>query len=536
MIRPLPLPAAPPESPARRAAPSRGAIGPSAPLLLLAFALLLGAYFVARAGPNWGEADTTGQTTAIRAVAGSGQLVPASGGAYPNGYGYAAVSDLLLAFSGLGLPALQRFVYPLLSALLVLPAWALYRELAGSARLAALATLLLLIQPEFLFVALRGSHERVLRALMLASLWLLARSFRLRDRPAHFALHVALFYLVAYGLVATNVLFGISFLAAIATAMGGAWLLGRWRAGPLELAGATAARLASVALALAGLGFLFVFYLYSPARHSLQALDSAIEKLLALLLTTQGGVSPYVQVAEGWSSLWAYFLLSAADYLLILVSAAVWLGFGRRWLRRGERPASLGLWLLWLLYAAFALQGAFAILSDFTGALAGNVQHRAFPSFSIVAVGLVAVAAGRARLPGWGRALGAVVMGALAALAVLKATAEPALSSKWIFAAPEEVAALGWADGHSRYGATWVGPDERLATVYQISFGSPGQGNAWDIYEPDATTRLFLVSEVIRLHAPRRDLPLPAAVRENRVYDNGASQLHRLWPRTPYQR
>ncbi|MGH2460697.1 MAG: hypothetical protein ACRDIY_17725, partial [Chloroflexota bacterium] len=272
-----------------------------APLALLVFGVLLGAYFVARSGGLWAESDTALITRWIRAVVASGTLSPAAGDLYPQGYGYAAVSAFVLALTGLDVATLQQVVYPLISALLVLPAWALYRELTGSQRAATLATLLLFIQPEFLFVVMRGSHERMLRVLMLVALWLLARSFRARERPGSFATHVGLFYVAAYALVATNVLFGISFFTAIATAMVAAWGLGRAHPGLRPFAGPVVARLASVTLVAAGLGFIVIFGAYPLAQTSLRALGTLAQKLAALYLTTQPSATaaydPYRAVA-----------------------------------------------------------------------------------------------------------------------------------------------------------------------------------------------------------------------------------------------
>ena len=115
----------------------------------------IGTYFVARFGGRWAENDSAVFTDVIRSFMAAGRLVPAQGDVYASGYTYQAVSAFVLAATGLEVSALQQLVYPLLSALVMVPAWLLYRELLGSRRGATLATLLLLGQPEFLFVVLR---------------------------------------------------------------------------------------------------------------------------------------------------------------------------------------------------------------------------------------------------------------------------------------------------------------------------------------------------------------------------------------------
>lgn len=510
-------------------------------LALLVFGTLLGTYFVARSGGLWAESDTALITRWIRAVVATGTLSPSTGDLYPQGYGYAAVSAFVLALTGLDLTALQQVVYPLVSALLVLPAWALYRELTGSRRAATLATLLLFVQPEFLFVVMRGSHERMLRALMLITLWLLARSFRFREHPANFAAHVGLFYLAAYALVATNVLFGISFFAAIATAMLVAWALGRARPSLQSYAGPMAARLASVTLVAAGLGFIVVFYAYPLSRTSVRAFGTLVQKLGALYLTTQPSTvtayNPYLAVANGWVSLPIYFLVSSGDYLLLLASAAVWIRQAGRWTRRARRRRlrPLGEWILWLLYGAFALQGMLAILSDRTGFLGGNLEHRSFPSFAMVAAPLLATTVSEWQPRLRTALLSGVVIALFTGLALVKATDEPSLSNNWTFYRRPEILALRWASRHSRHASIWTGPTNRLTTATSMDPALSTGDNQWDDYSPEAQTRTFIISRVTRLLSARLDIPLPDTSFEYLIYDSGDVRIFHLRARSPYQ-
>jgi hypothetical protein len=533
-------------------APVGDAVGVWAPLALAVYVALAATYFVVRPEGRWAEVDSVGQAQAIRAIAARGALMPplgaihldgygyaAASGAvdgvtmagpdafYPNGYAYPAVSTVLLNMTGLSVVRLLQVVYPLVSAVLALSAWALYRELSGSHRVALIAALLLFLNSEFLFVVLRGSHERMLRALMLLSLWLLVRSFRFRDRPGHFAAHVVLFYLSSFALIATNALFGISFVVAIATAMVAAWALGRVRPGLLSLASPVAGRLALVAIAVTAVGYIFVAHLYPPAGHSLQVLHDVLEQLVALFLTTETGADPYTRVVGGWTSMRAYFLLSMETYLLMGASAIVWAWQGARWLRGAQHPPTLLAWLLWLLYGAFAFQGVLAILSDRSGLLGGNVQHRSFPSFAMVAAPLLAVALGQWRPARWQRAVAAGGVALLAGLALLKTTNEPSLSNKWTFYTPAELRALEWADQHHRDAAIWVGLDERLVAAFELTVGDSTHNNKWNIYAPQEATRSFLISDVVRLQSARLHQPLPAVAEANRVYDNGTVPMYR---------
>lgn len=509
-------------------------------MVLFAYAVLAASYFVVRTGGRLADIDTGQVALTERAIAQAASIVPPSGTVYPSGYAFGVVTDALVAFTGVPLPTLLVVVYPLVSAALVFAAWALYRELTGSPKAAALAVLLLFLQPELLFAVFRGSHERQVRLLMFVALWLLARSVRARTAaqerggPGVFALYVALFYLVAFAIVATNALFGVSFVVALAGALVLVWALARWCPDLAPKAGDAAARLAPATLGVAVAAFAFVAYAYPPAVADLRALGQVGRQLAALMLTA-GGRNPYGAVEAGWIGLPAYFLVSAGDYLLIVASACAWLWLGRRWLLRREGPEA-GRPLLWALYGAFALQGALAVLSDLTGLLGGNAEHRSFPSFAMVATPIVAVTLAAWRPPRWAMGASGGAAALLALLALLKATDEPAVSNTWLFYAPGELQAMRWADAHARDAQIWVGPDSRLRSAYELAVGDSAHGNTWDAFAPKPGSRSFVVSDVMRLQLARLRRPLPDLSQADRVYDNGSAQLYHLLPQSPFQR
>src|SRR6185503_19054635 len=159
-------------------------------LALFGMAILAGVYFIVRPGTLWSETDSGVMAQAIRVVMNQAQLAPASLDAYYNGFGYQVVATAIVTYTGVSIQTLQQEIFPVVSALVVLPAWALYRELTGSARIATLAVLLLLIVPEHLFAVLRGSHERLDRAFLMTALWLLVRSTRVRSDPREYSADV----------------------------------------------------------------------------------------------------------------------------------------------------------------------------------------------------------------------------------------------------------------------------------------------------------------------------------------------------------
>ncbi len=498
-------------------------------LAVIALALVASGYFVVRFGGIWAEVDTGLMSHAIRIVVDSGQLTPTAEGVYSNGFGYQAVSLTIMAFTGLDIPTLQQLVYPLLSTLIVLPAWALYRELTGSARAATLATLLLLLVPEHLFAMFRGSHERLDRTFLFIALWLLVRSLRFRGDRRRFAIHLGLVLLTTYGLVATNALFGMSFVAVLATATALSWVAGRGLASVQRLASEAIPVLGWTCAAGALLLAVFIVFLYPPFNSSLTLLLAIPSRLLALLTTGGGNFDPYAYVASGWVSPAAFLLLSTMNFVLLVLSALVWLFLGWRWLRGGV-PRSIGIWILWLLYAAFAVQGAVSIVSDRTGALQGNVQYRIFALFAPMATPLVAVVISRWNPRPWQRRLTVVALGFAAVAALMKSTLEPALSNKWLFYSTAEIEGLRWADAHQQSTRTWVGPDERLDSAYQLEVGLPTGTNVWATYDPPSDISSLLVSAAILRQSARLGVTVPELDSRNVVYDNGEAQLYRQRP------
>lgn len=507
------------------------------PLLYL---LLIGAYFSVRFAGRWAEADSAIFAEIIRTFANSGQLVPLSGELYANGYAYQAISTFIIGVTGLDVAVLQQLVYPLLAALVALPAWVLFRELTGSARAAVLSTMLLLLQPEFLFVILRSSHEKFTRTLLLLCLFIMVRSFRVGDRPVVFATYIALFYLAVHGLIVSNNLHAHSFLLAIGIAL----ILGRvlqWRNPHLRTnGGPILSRMPYVIVICIALVYLVIFYIYSPAKHDLFVMRDVWNRLASLFLDVQNRTNAYAQVSSGWLNLYVYFLVSLANWIILATSLVIWSYQGWRWIWRRELPPSRMAWLLWLLYAAFAFQGALSVLVDASGALSSNLQHRIFPSFSIAAVAIVGAQLAQliqaTRLPVVRPAFALVVF-VIAILSVAKATNEPLLSNKWTFYRQEELSAMRRSDAHLHDATIWTGFDERLRMAYLTVESTSNNNNRFaGAGEPRSPARSFLLSSVTRLRAVRLMQPLPVPYDALRVYDNGTAELYRLRPLTPFQK
>ena len=507
------------------------------PLLYMVVVCL---YFVGRYAGHWAEADSATFASIIRVFEQEGRLVPEHGEIYSNGYAFQAISAFILAITGLDLATLQQLVYPLVAALVVLPAWALYRELTGSARGATLASLLLFTQPEFLFVILRSSHEKFTRTFLLLCLFFLVRSFKMRDRPWLFAMHVGLFYLTAYAFIASNNLLAHSFIFAIAVALIAGWALERLKPSLWRPSSQILRRLPYAMLICLGLVYVFTFYIHPPAQYDLQVLQGIWNRSAALVLDVDHqSNNAYAAVASGWVSLPVYFLISSANWVILAASFAIWARQGLLWLWRGEQPRTRTAWLLWLLYGAFAIQGGLSVLADAGGSLTGNLQHRLFPSFSIVAVALVGTALAQARqrrLAAPARIGLTVGIACIAVLSVLKAANEPALSNKWTFYRANEMAAMEWSDAHLWSAEIWTEYDERLNVAFSTVHGDSLNRNHFAGDSVGSTTRDLILTNVTRLRSSRLGRPLPEPPDALRVYDNGEAELYHLRPRTPFQR
>ena len=509
--------------------------------LLLGAVLVVALYALARYGSRWGETDTASYTQFLRAMYSEGRLMPESV-AYPNGYGYTVLGVFLAYIGGGSLPNLQLYASALLAIWVVLPAWLLYREFTSSSRAATLASVILLIQPEFLFPILRGTHEKFTRGLMFLCMYLLLRSFRSRENLRLFAAFILAFYLCAYALITFNNFLATSFIIALGLALVLIWLARRRLASTASLSTPTFRRMGYVILSLLAVAFVFTFYAYPPAQLQIQVLRSIGDRLAALFLQVEtAATNPYITISEGWVSLPVYFIVSLANWLLLVFSFTIWLGQSFYLYIRRQPINKQSELLLWAFYGAFALQGILSIVVDISGAIASNMQHRIFPSFAMIAAPLAAswLVQWRSR-HAWARWvfrtglwLGISI---LALLSTLKALNEPLLSNKWVFHLPAEMQAVRWADQYLINRSMWTEFDERIEAVIGIRTDLSGLKVVLDQFEAETTTRDFLVSTVTRLRSLRLGQPLPIEADSLITYDNGQAQIYHLRPRTPYQR
>lgn len=506
------------------------------------YALLIAAYVGLRFDWRWLDSDAAALTVSTQNTYAEETLTPAVG-AYYLGYGYAAISTFLAQLGGLPVEDLQVYVQPFLLALLVPVSYAAFRALLDDATSAALACLLLFLQPDFLFEALRSSHAKFTWLLALGMLFVLARSFEATGSGRALARWVTLFYLLAYGLIASNIFFASSYIFALGFAFLGGWVLSRWRRrgpnGEDHLR-----RLLYVALACSILVFLFVFYLYPTALRLTYFFQTTLDRLSGFLLDVEAGADPYRYVQAAWVSPVSYLVLSSLSWLVLGLSFANWTH--KAWALLGRRenlpPCQ---WLLWLLYAGFASLLAVGVFLDLAGVLSANLQVRLFPHLMIVAIPLAAEVVRDVLARAWRREKG--VRGAAVALlagavlffsvaSIFKATNEPLLSNHWVFHSPDERAAIAWAAPHLAGPWVWLGSDYRVTPVLLTYRDWEARGLRAYVGPQVHSVSDLLRSEVIEMQAGRLAVQLPDVRGHLLLYDNGGAALYRTRPQTPYQR
>jgi hypothetical protein len=523
----------------------------------IVFMFFLGAYFVARFEGRWAELDTNLFIEVIRNIQHQAQLVPKSGEVYPGGYGYQSISTVFLTLTGLEIQEIQQLVYPLMASLATIPAWILYREVAGNARGATITTLLLFTQPEFLFVVIRGSHEKFTRTYMLLCLFLLFRSFKLRDYPRLFTLHILIFYLLAFALASTNNALAMSFYVSIGIAMGLRWWQEKawWLrnrvvrlfrkeipSSQFRLFSSDVLRLLYVTLTCIGIIYIVIFYVYPPGQGNVSFFTKLGQDSVSAASTSTPKVSnepnPYAHVKSSWTSGYFFLLVSFANWVVLGSAMLIWVWKGVRWLWKGDVLQEVREWLPWLLFASFGVQAVGSVFADMGGGV-GNIQVRLFPSISMIAVMLVGPAFAQLRPRRFVKPVQIVMSAGIAFFAFtagLKVTNEPILSNKWMFYRAPEVAAVEWTDTHLKYARIWSEVDERIWTAFTTNLAYSANDNKFlmDLIRRKEV-RDILTSDITLLHCSRKGIPLPIPPQSFRAYDNGEAQLYHLRPETPHQ-
>jgi hypothetical protein len=366
-----------------------------------------------RFGGQWAENDTVVLTRAARGVLDQGTINPA-GVTYDHGFAYPTLLAILAEVTGVSVRVLQTTILPWLTVATALVAYVAFRTVTGNARAGAVAASFLLLQPDFLFVNQRGSHEKMTWTLVLALLFVMAASLRAR-RLGEVGPLVIVFYLCGFAVLCTNAFFGSSLTTVILIGAVGSAVVARRFLGFADRP-PLVRRLFYVFLTLGILAQIVIGYLYTPAQTNLGNAAQIFDRIASLYLHVDTNVaetvsettevtssvvvqdqsrtisSPYTAVSLGWRDTRVFFALTSFTWLLIVAGLFAWLIFAvifvRRRVSRDERP----IFLVWLFAAGAALQIVLSVAVDFSGALGGNLQLRLFPVFTVFAVPLIVAA------------------------------------------------------------------------------------------------------------------------------------------------
>lgn len=520
-------------------------------LAIICYATFAHAYLVFRFDGSWAEGDTALVTRSIEYIQQRGEIVPdQTGPIYENGVSYALVSIFLVKGMGIELQTYQLLVAPLLSAIPIsLLIFILYRKVTNSTLLALLGVFQLYLQPDFLWVTWRGSHEKLLWTLTPLVFYLLILGGQQSKRVETTFMQILLAYVTVFALIGTNTFFGSSFIFSVAFAffLGRLFLRRRARRGQtgLELRLHQVERLLWIVAASTVLLYLLIFYLYTPSLALIRNIQHITEKVALLLLNVESGSNPYAYVYTAWTNPVIYLLLNTYTWLIFIVSGITWLGYGAHFLRDRQAlvNARFPLLFIWLLYPAFAFQLLASMLIDRTGVLGGNFQVRLFAPVIIVAMPLATLGInwllGQIRVRRLRLAAIAVMMIAaswFSLAALIKATNEPILSNNWVFYSSAEQRAGDWLVDHGRAATVWTGGDARLWSAMDFHhWDSSGTGLQFDGGIPATNARYYIFSEVERMKRVGLGIEWPYLYEENLVYDNQHTQTYFRRPRTPFQ-
>ncbi len=508
-------------------------------LLPMTIAAALTAYTAIRYGYRWAETDTAAFVRAIRAIQDARTLTPE--GAYPNGFGYQSIVITVMELTGLSMATLQLAILPFLSVIVALCAFLAMRALTGNAIIGGLASLLLFIQPEFLFVIQRGNHEKVTHIFLLSIVYLLVTSVIREHRLANMAALVVAYYVTVWALIVTNSFFASSFLVGLGLAVfGGVIALRLFRTAASEHHPAW--RLRYTALATFILLFVFINYVYTPAQHGVALYQVMFEQVSEFLFGEEpSGGSPYTTIEASWVARWVYPILTSFSLAIVASAGLTWIWLARRFRRHSIPSQDRHLLILWLLTAAFALQVLISILVDYSGFLEANLQIRFLPVFMLFGIPLAVIGAvmafqsSGAKVQRLAVVLAPSVVAFFAIVGVLKATNDPLVSNKWLFFSESEKQALIWVDSSVRGREVWTDIDERLRTMQDIHQpADPDQGNVF-LTGDDQVAPYALSTDLTRGRMLRMGIPLPDSRQDDRIYDNGGAQVYHRVPETPYQ-
>lgn len=311
----------------RRAEPHRPQSGVQSQMvwIVLAVALAYAAYFVLRYGGLWTENDTAEFTRYTAATIQAKTVLSAV--QYTHGFGYTGWLAIVSLLSGVPVPVLNTVVLPFLGALmLILPAFLTYRTYLGSHRAGLLATALLFAVPDMFFSVLRGNHEKLNIAIVLAAIYVLFRGFENMGTGSAFKLTtwVVLFYILMTVNAMVNDYFASTFVMACTLTLAFGTFLSRFNSGMALHRPAMLRFTITVAVSWLLMWWVTLF-VFPPAGQDFKLISSTQGKVATLFLTLQASSNPYSISVQQWSSTTVSLLVASFRWILVGGSAIIWL-------------------------------------------------------------------------------------------------------------------------------------------------------------------------------------------------------------------
>ena len=508
--------------------------------LLLLLGILSGAYSVLRFGGRTMEVDAARMALSADGIIHTGRI--ANRYAYPHGVGYAAVLSVLGLVTGLEIQTLL-WVAALLVFITLLAAFIAYRELLGGNATALAATLLLLLQPDFLFYIVRGSHEKFTWTFAVLMLFFLIRGQDQNRSNKQLLINILLFYVSFWGMVMSNAYFASTFLMAIIVGLVIGWLLVRFRfRGPQEqyLPEVWMKRLLWLTLSCFVVYFVFINYVYVSVQESISFYTAIFDRIGILVFGAAPVTAPstFEYFASAWRSPGAYQLVTAIQWLSAVGGVVVWL-VSLLYIKRLTTKQRF----LWQMYTGYGVILAAGTFIDFAGFLNENLQIRLFAPFAMFSAAML-VQGVHSTWRKWPRIFKRLLVPAAALLAALafigvqlKITNDPLIANNWLFYSPSEMRAGEWINASMQGQTVWVDTGDHLQNVFLFRAGytEKQQNDFINCRLPDEFPNTLL-SERVLLESSRKGLSVPLVDGQLQIYDNGAAQVYRRRPLTPYQR
>lgn len=509
-------------------------------LLLLLLGVFSGAYYSLRFGGLTMEVDSSRMTLIADWIKNTATINNRY--TYSNGVSYGVLIAVFSLVTGLEVQSAQLasfvYVFPLL-----LAAFIAFREMLGNALAGLLATLILLLQPDFLFYIVRGSHEKFTWAFALLMLYLLFRSQKTTQSSKQLLIFILLFYFAFWGMVMSNTFFASAYLLAISLGLLIGWLFARTvfrRHNQSYLPEAWLKRLLLISTSCFILYYIFTWHIYVPAQQAISLYEQLVDRVFLMFLDVEP-VEPTTSVqyfATAWRSQSLYLLITGFQWLTALGGFAVWIWSTFRILQLKQSRR-----FLWQMYTSFGILLLVGVIADSAGWLSQNLQLRAFTPFAILTSAMfvhgLQLAWPKVK-PNFRRGL--VPLGCLVIVLVflgaqIKITNDPMVGNAWLFYTPAEISAYEWVEARMEYQAVWVDTRDHLREVFYFHQGyTENRKNFYYVHPRPINASVVLLSERVQYKAFRQGLQLPSIEGRLRVYDNGSSAVYRWRPLTPYQR